>query len=156
MFIHVACMGLPPGTLHHADPYVWTDFDGPVLSVSCLCQAMCVLMMVLCRYEVTQKDVTKWQSIVKANREAPTLKFASGNEDVPRTSSTSALTAKFAPSQDYEKEIAAMLEAAGAHNEKAVQESEEALALKVSPTHVMLAWEDSLGAALPAIPTAGQ
>ena len=68
-----------------------------------------------CRYEVTQKDVTKWQAIVKANREAPTLKFASGNEDVPRTSTTGALTAKFAPSQDYEREIAAMLQAGATH-----------------------------------------
>ncbi len=107
--------------------------------------------MVLCRYEVTQKDVTKWQSIVKANREAPTLKFASGNEDVPRTSTTSALTAKFAPSQDYEKEIAAMLEAAGAHNEKAVQESEEALALKVGRTRLMPARQIALEQIYPAL-----
>ena len=122
------------GTIHHANLHVWMGHDGPGLQlcVGCLGQAVCVLIMLLCRYEVTQKDVTKWQSIVKANREAPTLKFASGNEDVPRTSTTSALTAKFAPAQDYEKEIAAMLEAAGAHNEQAVQESEEALALKAS------------------------
>ena len=84
-----------------------------------------------CRYEITKKDVSKWQAIVKANREAPTLKFASGNEYVPRTSTTGALTAKFEPARDFEKEIAAMLEAAGAHNEQAVQEAEEVLALKV-------------------------
>ena len=35
------------------------------------------------------------------------------------------------PCRDFEKEIAGMLEAAGAHNEEAVQEAEEALALKV-------------------------
>lgn len=51
------------------------------------------------RYEETRKDVSKWQAIVKANREAPTLKFAAGNEDVPRTSTTAALTAKFAPTR---------------------------------------------------------
>lgn len=76
--------------------------------------------------------MSKWQSIVKANREAPTLRFATGNEDVPRTSTTGALIAKFTPTQDFEKDIASMLEAAGAHNEQAVQEAEEALALKVS------------------------
>lgn len=77
--------------------------------------------------------MTKWQSIVKANREAATLKFATGREDVQRTSSTAALTAKFAPARDFEREIAGMLEAAGAHNEQALAEAEEALALKVSP-----------------------
>ena len=90
-----------------------------------------MLVVLLLRYEVSTKDVSKWQSIVKANREAPTLKFAAGNEDVPRTSTTGALIAKFQPSRDFEKEIAAMLAAAGAHNEQAVQEAEEALALKV-------------------------
>ena len=89
------------------------------------------LVVPLLRYEVSTKDVSKWQSIVKANREAPTLRFAAGNEDVPRTSTTGALIAKFRPSRDFEKEIAAMLAAAGAHNEQAVQEAEEALALKV-------------------------
>ena len=89
------------------------------------------LVVLLLRYEVSTKDVSKWQSIVKANREAPTLRFAAGNEDVPRTSTTGALIAKFQPSRDFEKEIAAMLAAAGAHNEQAVQEAEEALALKV-------------------------
>ena len=89
------------------------------------------LVVLLRRYEVSTKDVSKWQSIVKANREAPTLKFATGNEDVPRTSTTGALIAKFQPSRGFEKEIAAMLAAAGADNEQAVQEAEEALALKV-------------------------
>ena len=89
------------------------------------------LVVLLLRHEASTKDVSKWQSIVKANREAPTLKFAAGNEDVPRTSTTGALIAKFEPSRDFEKEIATMLAAAGAHNEQAVQEAEEALALKV-------------------------
>ena len=102
--------------------------------------ALMQMSILLCRYEVTKKDVSKWQSIVKANREAPTLKFATGNQDVPRTTTTSALTAKFAPSQDYEKEIAAMLEAAGAHNEQAVQEAEEALALKVNSIESCSYW----------------
>lgn len=99
------------------------------------------------RYEVTKKDVSKWQAIVKANREAPTLKFASGNEDVPRTSTTGALIAKFEPARDFEKEIAAMLEAAGAHNEQAVQEAEEVLALKVVSAVVQL-WTDRAGNAV--------
>lgn len=94
-----------------------------------------------CRYEETTKDVTKWQNIVKANREAPTLKFATGREEVQRTSTTAALTAKFAPARDFEREIASMLEAAGAHNEQAVQEAEEALALKVkTPDQIHHLW----------------
>ena len=50
-----------------------------------------------------------------------------------RARTTAALTAKFAPARDFEREIAVMLEAAGAHNEQAVAEAEEALALKVEP-----------------------
>ncbi|BDA46715.1 probable U3 small nucleolar RNA-associated protein 14 homolog A [Coccomyxa sp. Obi] len=95
-------------------------------------------------YEETTKDVTKWQSIVKANREAPTLKFATGREDVQRTSTTAALTAKFAPARDFEREIASMLEAAGAHNEQAVQEAEEALALKAQSVEEAKARRDRL------------
>lgn len=122
----------------------WTSNRRPDRQWYTLNRASGIRTLLLCRYEVTQKDVTKWQTIVKANREAPTLKFASGNEDVPRTSTISALTAKFAPSQDYEKEIAAMLEAAGAHNEQAVQESEEALASKVSSTGFCLSAQHPL------------
>ncbi|EFJ43959.1 hypothetical protein VOLCADRAFT_121361 [Volvox carteri f. nagariensis] len=68
-------------------------------------------------YEAAAEDVTKWQSIVKANREAPTLRLVSGRGEVPRVTTTAAL-------------VAALLEAAGVANTKAIEEAEEKLALK--------------------------
>lgn len=69
-----------------------------------------------------------WQ----ANREAPTLEFKSGRDDVVRSNTTAALAAKFAPENDMEEEVAELLRAAGAHTGEAVEEAEEALALQVT------------------------
>ena len=52
---------------------------------------------------------------------------------MPRTNSTAALAAKFAPEAGLEAEVAAMLAAAGASNAEALAEAEESLALNVSP-----------------------
>ena len=82
-------------------------------------------------YETTKEDITKWQPLVKANREAPTLEFKSGRDDVARSNSTAALAAKFVPGNDMEEQIAELLRAAGAHSGEAVEEAEEALALQV-------------------------
>ena len=49
--------------------------------------------------------MAKWQGIVKANREAPTLRFADGREELPR-SSTAAMAAAFRPTSTMEQEIA--------------------------------------------------
>ena len=59
----------------------------------------------LYRYEDTSKDVSKWQPIVKANREAPTLRFSDGREELPG-SSTAALAATHQPASQMEREIA--------------------------------------------------
>ena len=75
--------------------------------------------------------MTKWQQIVKANREAPTLRFERPGESLPRAAvSTASLAASFKPETDLEAEVAELLKAAGAHDGKAVEEAEEALALK--------------------------
>ena len=50
---------------------------------------------------------------------------------MPKTSTTAALTAKFEVGTGMEAEVAAMLRQAGVHSDQAVQEAEEALALKV-------------------------
>jgi len=49
-----------------------------------------------------------------------------------RSSTTAALAAKFSPDNDMEEEVAELLRAAGAHTGEAVEEAEEALALKVA------------------------
>ena len=85
------------------------------------------------RYEAATEEVTKWQPIVKANREAPTLHLNQVKDGPQRASSIAALTASFKPQTDMEKDIEAMLRAAGAGTSSKVEEGEEALALKVSP-----------------------
>ncbi|GAX85472.1 hypothetical protein CEUSTIGMA_g12888.t1 [Chlamydomonas eustigma] len=81
-------------------------------------------------YEDTKEEVTKWQSIVKANREAPTLVFTSARGEVGRINTTQAIVAQHTPETALEEEVAALLEKAGAASAKAVQEAEEKLALK--------------------------
>ncbi|KAG2423906.1 hypothetical protein HXX76_014959 [Chlamydomonas incerta] len=83
-------------------------------------------------YEAAAEDVTKWTSIVKANREAPTLRLVAGRDEVPRVTTTAALVAQHTPSADnaLEAEVAALLQAAGAANAEALEEAEEKLALK--------------------------
>lgn len=68
---------------------------------------------------------------MKANREAPTLRFTADKAAVPRTTTTAAIAAKHQPENDMENEVAALLQAAGAHSAKAVAEAEEALSMKV-------------------------
>lgn len=67
----------------------------------------------------------------QANREAPTLAFSKPRGGAAKAATTAALTAQFAPETDMEAEVAAMLQAAGVHSAKAVEEAEDALALKV-------------------------
>ena len=59
------------------------------------------------------------------------MEFKSGRDEVARSSTTAALAAKFSPDNDMEEEVAQLLRAAGAHTGEAVEEAEEALALKV-------------------------
>lgn len=59
------------------------------------------------------------------------MEFKSGRDEVAHSSTTAALAAKFSPDNDMEEEVAELLRAAGAHTGEAVEEAEEALALKV-------------------------
>lgn len=43
------------------------------------------------RYERTKEEVSKWQTLVKAHREAPTLSFLAGRGDAGRPATTAAL-----------------------------------------------------------------
>lgn len=78
----------------------------------------------------------KWIPIVRANREAPTLVFTAASNEVPRTTTTAALMDKFKPEGGMEAEVAALLKEAGITSDKAVEEAEEALALKVPTLHI--------------------
>ena len=68
---------------------------------------------------------------MRVNREAPTLVFTPAQNDVPRKSSTAALAENFQPKGGMEADVAALLKAAGFQSEKALEDAEEALALKV-------------------------
>ncbi|PRW50835.1 U3 small nucleolar RNA-associated 14-like protein A [Chlorella sorokiniana] len=81
-------------------------------------------------YDESKKEADKWVPIVKANREAPTIRFTADKSAVPRVTTTAALAAKHRPETDMEAEVAALLQKAGAHSAKAVAEAEEALAMK--------------------------
>lgn len=50
---------------------------------------------------------------------------------MPRVSTTAAIVAQHEPEGGLETEVAALLEAAGAHTTQAIMEAEEQLALKV-------------------------
>ena len=61
-------------------------------------------------YSITSKDVSKWQNIVKANREARTLEFSNRQAaNLQVVSTTSAVANNVRPETDMEREIAEML-----------------------------------------------
>ncbi|KAF5731438.1 putative U3 small nucleolar RNA-associated protein [Tripterygium wilfordii] len=69
-------------------------------------------------YEQTKKDITKWEPLVKRNREAPTIIF---EKDVNLGFSTvGAIASEFEPRTDFEKKIAGLVydeKVIEAHNE---------------------------------------
>ena len=82
-------------------------------------------------YDESKKDIKKWMPLVKSQREAPTLQLTSGGAESHKLASLSAVASKHTPENKMELEVAAMLEAAGAHTASAVAESEEALAMRM-------------------------
>ena len=77
-------------------------------------------------YEATGEAVTKWQPIVKANREKPTLKFTDQERDkMQRKETIAAMNADFQPANDFEKEIMAKLKEAGMATGKDVERGED-------------------------------
>lgn len=69
-------------------------------------------------YELSKKDITKWEPLVKRNREAPTIYF---DEDIDLGYSTiGAIAAEFEPRTKFEKKIASVVNNAKvleAHNQ---------------------------------------
>ena len=59
-------------------------------------------------YDLTKKDITKWEHLVKRNREAPTLYFDQGNDMGLPTVGT--MASEFKPRSDFEKAIASILD----------------------------------------------
>jgi U3 small nucleolar RNA-associated protein 14 len=82
-------------------------------------------------YDESKKDIQKWMPLVKSHREAPTLKLSSNKSDVHKPTTVSSVAMKHKPGNNMELEVAAMLEAAGAHTASAVAESEDALAMRM-------------------------
>ncbi|GAU11228.1 hypothetical protein TSUD_342180, partial [Trifolium subterraneum] len=65
-------------------------------------------------YEITKKQVTKWQPIIKRNREAPTLFF---DEKTNLGFSTiGAIASEFEPRTEFERKMAALV-----HNDKVIE-----------------------------------
>ncbi|KAL6978382.1 hypothetical protein U1Q18_020050 [Sarracenia purpurea var. burkii] len=58
-------------------------------------------------YEQSKKDITKWEPLVKRNREASTLYF---DDDIdPGFSTVGAIASEFEPRSDFEKKIASLV-----------------------------------------------
>lgn len=65
-------------------------------------------------YEQSKKDITKWEPLVKSNREAPTIYFGD-NTDLG-FSTVGAIASEFRPRTDFEKKIASLV-----HDEKVLE-----------------------------------
>ena len=77
-------------------------------------------------YEATGEAVTKWQPIVKQNREKPTLTFVDQERaKMPRKKSIAALNADFVPENDFEREIMAKLRETNATTGRDVERAED-------------------------------
>ena len=74
-------------------------------------------------YKAAKDDITKWQSTVKANREAEQLRFPLIDPRPPKASAAS-MAANFNPSTSMEEEVAMLLETSGM-NEKALRAQED-------------------------------
>jgi U3 small nucleolar RNA-associated protein 14 len=80
-------------------------------------------------YEEAKTEITKWQPIVKANREADHLHFPMNQPAKSSKHSTAMLAGTFEPSAPLEKTIDAMLQESGLCSEKEITSFED-LALK--------------------------
>lgn len=75
-------------------------------------------------YAETSKDISKYQDIVKENREKRTLKFAAARDEMQRKDTLGALAADFLPKSEIEKEIAQVLKESGHSTAKEVTRGE--------------------------------
>ena len=58
-------------------------------------------------YKVSRHDISKWEGLVKSNREAPTLYFENDND--VGMSTVGAIASKFEPRTTFEKQMAEVL-----------------------------------------------
>jgi len=78
-------------------------------------------------YALGKKDVTKWQAVVKENREADTIVFKGGlAQGVERAPSTAAMAAKVTPQSELEREVAELLKGGAGEVERAQMDALEA------------------------------
>ena len=77
-------------------------------------------------YEATGEAITKWQPLVKENREKPTLKFTDEERNkMNRKKSLAALNSDFVPTTDFETELMKKLEEANMATGKDVERAED-------------------------------
>ena len=95
-------------------------------------------------YDESKKDIQKWMPLVKAHREAPTLKFSSDKNLITKMVSVAGIASKHQPETKMESEVAALLNAANAETAGAVAESEDALAMRMLNAEEAKARRDEL------------
>ena len=72
-------------------------------------------------YDASKKQASRWTPLVKANREAATLRLKSDNE-VTRVATAAGLASRHEPVSEFEREVAQLLEEAGHSSTAAVAE----------------------------------
>ena len=85
-------------------------------------------------YETTKEDISKWQPIVKENREKPTLNFVGVERDkMHRKKTLAAINTDFVPENDFEKEIMRHLREANALTGQDVERAEDLALNELTP-----------------------
>lgn len=72
-------------------------------------------------YDASKKQASQWTPLVKANREAATLRLKS-DVDVPRVATAAGLASRHEPVSEFEQEVAQLLADAGHSSTAAVAE----------------------------------
>eukprot|EP01083_Nonionella_stella_P229514 812288_1 len=90
-------------------------------------------------YEATKKDVSKWQGLVKQNRELEQLRFAM-NKKSNHVVSLASMNAKFTASNDFEKDFENLLKGMGMAkgSEASIRETEELAFNEMGPEEAKL------------------
>ena len=86
-------------------------------------------------YEKSKDEVTKWQPLVKRNREAPSLAF--NIREPTATTTVAALADKHKPTTDLEKEVASILEQGNMVEAEAIEAAEALELNKVNASFIL-------------------
>jgi U3 small nucleolar RNA-associated protein 14 len=88
-------------------------------------------------YEVSKKDISRWTPLIKANREAATLRLKQDSE-VTRVTSAAGLASRHEAMSNFEKEVASLLQEAGHASAASVQQVSSKYLVSTQLRHLSL------------------